>query len=196
MKQNFEGCAAFTLIELLIVVLIITILAAIALPNFLEFQTRAKVSRVKSDLRTIAIAVEAYAVDFGTYPRDGNGTPYAGLLDLTTPIRYISARFTDVLNNGFKDGRSGSPVDVDRNIEKFYELGTGNDNGNQWPANDWALASYGPDQDDDTHILGRYPLTNEATPYDPTNGTVSNGDIYRMRNIRVNFITDMNPETF
>jgi prepilin-type N-terminal cleavage/methylation domain-containing protein len=54
---------AFTLIELLIVVAIIAILAAIAVPNFLEAQTRAKVARVKADIRTIATAIESYAVD-------------------------------------------------------------------------------------------------------------------------------------
>ena len=59
---------AFTLIELLIVVLIIVVLAALAIPNFLEFQTRAKVARVVSDLRTIEIGLEAYRVDNGDYP--------------------------------------------------------------------------------------------------------------------------------
>ena len=54
---------AFTLIELLIVVAIIAILAAIAVPNFLEAQVRAKVSRVKSDMRSLATAIETYRID-------------------------------------------------------------------------------------------------------------------------------------
>ena len=59
---------AFTLIELLIVVAIIAILAAIAVPNFLEAQARSKVSRVKADMRTLATAIEAYYVDANKYP--------------------------------------------------------------------------------------------------------------------------------
>lgn len=58
---------AFTLIELLIVVAIIAILAAIAVPNFLEAQTRAKVARVLSDQRTYATALETYMIDHSTY---------------------------------------------------------------------------------------------------------------------------------
>ena len=92
----------FTLIELLIVVLIIAILAAIAVPNFLEFQTRAKTSRVMSDFRSMATAIEAYAVDNGEYPLDKdqfpNTVPYSNwrhddrfLFQITTPIAYMSS---------------------------------------------------------------------------------------------------------
>lgn len=59
---------AFTLIELLIVVAIIAILAAIAVPNFLEAQTRAKVARVQSDMRTYSTAIGTYQIDHSTYP--------------------------------------------------------------------------------------------------------------------------------
>ena len=87
----------FTLIELLIVVAIIAILAAIAVPNFLEAQVRAKVSRAKADLRTIATGIESYAVDYNAPPpnpdpQDGfNVTPF----QLTTPVAYLSSRPTD-----------------------------------------------------------------------------------------------------
>ena len=61
----------FTLIELLIVVAIIAILAAIAVPNFLEAQVRAKISRGKADMRSIATALETYKMDHNKYPVDG-----------------------------------------------------------------------------------------------------------------------------
>lgn len=93
---------AFTLIELLIVIAIIAILALIAVPNFLEAQVRAKVSRVQADLRTLATALEAYAVDWGAYPRlpyltqvmgknqdDRDGIHFA--TSLTTPVGYITS---------------------------------------------------------------------------------------------------------
>jgi type II secretion system protein G len=69
MLQVFTGRKrGFTLIELLIVVAIIAILAAIAVPNFLEAQVRSKVSRVKSDMRSIDTALQAYYVDNNRYP--------------------------------------------------------------------------------------------------------------------------------
>jgi prepilin-type N-terminal cleavage/methylation domain-containing protein len=64
-RKNVFG---FTLIELLIVVAIIAILAAIAVPNFLEAQTRSKTSRTRADMRTTALALETYYVDSNAYP--------------------------------------------------------------------------------------------------------------------------------
>jgi type II secretion system protein G len=95
---------AFTLIELLIVVAIIAILAAIAVPNFIEAQTRSKVARVKTDMRSIATAIECYTVDnnkhpigweegvvtLGIWDWDGtsNAAPYR---QITTPIAYMTS---------------------------------------------------------------------------------------------------------
>jgi prepilin-type N-terminal cleavage/methylation domain-containing protein len=60
MKSYQHINRGFTLIELLIVIAIILILIAIALPNFLEAQVRAKVTRAVAELRTVATAVESY----------------------------------------------------------------------------------------------------------------------------------------
>lgn len=63
MLTNKKG---FTLIELLIVVVIIGILAAIAIPKFAATKDKAKLASVKSDLRNIMTAQEAYFSDAGT----------------------------------------------------------------------------------------------------------------------------------
>jgi type IV pilus assembly protein PilA len=57
----------FTLIELMIVVAIIGILAAIAIPNFLKFQLKAKTSEGKTNLAAIRTAEESYRAEFGVY---------------------------------------------------------------------------------------------------------------------------------
>ncbi len=101
---------AFTLIELLIVVAIIAILAAIAVPNFLQAQVRSKVSRCLSDLRVMRTAAESYAVDNNRYPRSSWGCPpfndqlygegvWGTLTDrITTPISYMTTIPFDVFS--------------------------------------------------------------------------------------------------
>lgn len=68
--KNRKG---FTLIELMIVVAIIGILAAIAIPQFSSYRTRAFNSAAISDLKNLATAQEAYYVDNATYAGDAAG---------------------------------------------------------------------------------------------------------------------------
>lgn len=59
---------AFTIIELLTIVLMIAILAAIAVPNFLEAQVRTKVARTHADMGSLVASARAYFADHGHYP--------------------------------------------------------------------------------------------------------------------------------
>ncbi|GMV64521.1 MAG: hypothetical protein AMXMBFR75_03260 [Candidatus Hinthialibacteria bacterium] len=128
---------AFTLIELLIVIAIILILISIALPNFLEAQGRARVARVKGDMKSIATAIEAFRTERGVLLIDfwDDGTKAASerwatkfgkvgrnpmgeymyfeesYYPLTSPARYLTKVPYDLWNDPKRQvGFSGSEV--------------------------------------------------------------------------------------
>jgi prepilin-type N-terminal cleavage/methylation domain-containing protein len=185
-----QRARAFTLIELLIVVAIIAILAAIAVPNFLEAQTRSKISRVQSDQRSLAVAIEAYHLDYNEYPAYGNdddviiisghGSSIFLPTRLTTPLAYITALPFDI----FPGEKSGIPLG--KATTYFYlnnyacEYKGKTQHAGHVPehymslkgeqrAVEWSIWSWGPDLDDD----------HGTVLYDPTNGTISSGDMMR-----------------
>jgi prepilin-type N-terminal cleavage/methylation domain-containing protein len=217
---------AFTLIELLIVVAIIAILAAIAVPNFLEAQTRAKVARIQSDQRTYATALETYYIDNNSYPlfSRGAGTPTAGTgknynemigslmsppispnpynaissfalsntaahsIGLTSPVSYINTYVPDAFASmkqatfSYASGPAGylvwspGPDGNDTNDATTGQTDLGGAGGN----NAEFLLAQGSSLPSQTLLTkGKNGAT--AYTYDPTNGTASQGDVYRTK---------------
>jgi prepilin-type N-terminal cleavage/methylation domain-containing protein len=191
---------AFTLIELLIVVAIIAILAAIAVPNFLEAQTRAKASRARSDLRTVATAIETYYIDNNAYPTmiepgfTGGVIPWLQNSDLkwwyvpdslSTPMAYLTSADLQCPFGGDKARSGDFPDNIWRrySYEKIEDL--------EGKVDDFPVlnAKYGPEQRALERIGGWRLLCigpdiawNPMEQYDPTNGTTSLGNIMRTQN--------------
>jgi type II secretion system protein G len=94
MKRNSKG---FTLIELLIVVAIIGIIVAIAIPNLLNAIQRAKQKRSMADMRSAGTAAEAYAVDFNHYPAAAGYSLPSGLTTPTATFGAPGANFNKVV---------------------------------------------------------------------------------------------------
>ncbi len=201
--------SGFTLIELLIVVAIIAILAAIAVPNFLEAQTRAKVSRTVSDMRTIATGLEMYTIDHNRTMTCMTGYPASTLNGpslvnsalpgvawvsyrfrrLTTPVAYNTAVYPDVFakdgatktSAGVKSGNYDSFDYVDWKIHE--DLGRAEASrayGGLTSGGAWRIASCGPDN---IQAFGGSTVgagNTYGVDYDASNGTVSRGDVVRV----------------
>jgi prepilin-type N-terminal cleavage/methylation domain-containing protein len=238
-KPRAGGDSAFTLIELLIVVAIIAILAAIAVPNFLEAQTRSKVSRVKSDLRSVATGIESYRVDHNEYPEGtdnvnnmspelvalfgplapgyyamrtrGSGGLVAGLHfhTLTTPVAYIATMPDDTFAQvdgvpvafAYRNAKDTKDGWILTSVGPDTDLLAPDGRGNTNTANPLSTAADGnsPARLADINERGvihfiegtggtpeqRALLDHYLTDlsYDPTNGTISDGDIFRMQGV-------------
>jgi type II secretion system protein G len=173
MKSAILSRSGFTLIELLVVVAIISLLAAIAIPNFLMASTRAKVTKAKSDMRVLAEALEMYHADNNMYPQAAAILPRKRLEPLTTPIGYLSSLPVDPFGS--------------RLFRGVYRYGAMD----LIAASRWMMASAGPDLIPSTDPIEFYPgyepgLFVGAVPdfdymiYDPTNGAISRGDVIRV----------------
>jgi type II secretory pathway pseudopilin PulG len=132
------------LIELLVVIVIIGILAAMALPNFVKAREKAKEAEVKSNIHSIQIALERYAVDTGgTYPLilyGGDNTDTFATYKSPDPIDFVGSYGypfpgdTDVLLEfGYLGQYPQNPFYRSRNVEKYGKIITNpGDNNLYW----------------------------------------------------------------
>lgn len=190
---------AFTLIELLIVVAIIGILAAIAVPNFLNAQIRAKVARVRADVRSLSTALEMYRLDNNSYIVDYGGPDVENLSwrQLTTPISYISS--LEATRDPFTSDLGGAIGGEFTSKRVYYDYG-----GGAWSADiangktrerffdesgaGYIILSFGPNKarefpwsDDSIRWIGKRDARGLRFIYQPSNGITSNGDIIATR---------------
>ncbi len=93
----------FTLIELLIVVAIIGIIAAIAIPNLLNAIDRVKQKRTMADIRSVGTAVESYAVEISNYPIYASETDVSGGMEnLVEPVYILEVPLVDGWQNNLR----------------------------------------------------------------------------------------------
>ncbi len=203
MKINY----AFTLIELLIVVAIIGILAAIAVPNFINAQTRANISRVVSDHKSLSVSIEMYRIDHDQPPHSplyGGTRVYdfaSRYIPLTTPTSYLNSIPEDPFPH-----HSRRELDLNLDLKDLvpgaYAYGyfradtTGPGGQYDFGTHKWMVSSSGPDGL--LEYFAYYPQTVTegeelcavcniqapsvrlvATVYDASNGLRSGGDIIR-----------------
>ncbi len=177
----------FTLIELLIVVAIIGILAAIAVPNFLNAQVRAKVAKAVSNQKAVATSLEMYRIDNNTfipmYAYGGTFNDYYPYVGLTTPVAYLSS--LDAVTNPFRDETVGFGNSDNTYDQKFEYTPRKHGKGSLVPAqNDlnadmYLLEGVGPSQIDGIPGSPNYPgRPSHFAPFDSSNGLRSLGAIF------------------
>lgn len=192
----------FTMIELLIVIAIITIITAIAVPNLISANIKAKVKGIESEMGSMAIALEDYRLDdeSGNYPVESDPSTYdpdviakpniafddptdaIGLGKLVFPVGaadpvYLYRIPGDPFNDEGEEEWNGTSGAHNNHYCYFTADADGQTSSSE--AKYWALVSCGPDKDLDvtSYSEAKDAYDNGTDLYNPDSGITSNGDI-------------------
>jgi len=188
----------FTLIELLIVVAVLGILAAIAVPNYRDAMIKSRLAVAKIDLKTLGDALQTYRIDRNIYPRKNSDMKFFAdylLPDLTTPVAYINiVNVKDPFGpvNEYEEPEPERPAFDDSEMLKALPLLKNSYTYTPYMnfadlqglknlrKEAFALASMGPDQMDSFIVDFPFPKFNRfpgESVYNPSNGIISPGDL-------------------
>ena len=103
----------FATLEVILMITVIGILAAVAVPRFTDVTAKANTAKIQADLSTLDSAIAIYYMENGKYPADGDLTPLSpyvqdvGNLEPPTGEAFINGSATDIPTGGYKIGTSG-----------------------------------------------------------------------------------------
>lgn len=170
---------SFTIVEIILIIGIIGVIVAIVIPNLMRAHIRSKVSLIKSEMTSIAMALENYKADYGTYPIEPESDPEGENLgpdEVANPDEIFGITKSGELNAiglgrlAYPDKDVTEPVYMNRipgdpfndnGQEEWYVTEKGEfighhnnhycyfTSGIQGEIKHWALVSYGPDEDQD-----------------------------------------------
>jgi len=170
---------SFTIVEIILIIGIIGVIVAIIIPNLMRAHIRSKISLIKSEMAGIAIALENYKADYGTYPIEPESDPEGENLgpdEIANPDEIFGITESGELNAiglgrlAYPEENVTEPIYMNRipgdpfndnGQEEWYVtengqfIGAHNNHycyftsGTLGEVKYWALVSYGPDKDQD-----------------------------------------------
>ena len=132
LQKLHKNRSGFTLVEIMIVVAIIALLAAIAVPGFIRARKRSQATRILEDLRLIDAAIDQYAVE--TNKKGGSTVAWLDIKSYLKPNSQLYSSGTSILGQSYQNGTDG-PWTVDATIKT--PTGTDTELGSVAPSEFW-----------------------------------------------------------
>jgi len=145
-RSRAESNGGFTLIELLVVIAILAVLAGLILPAIQNALMRAKISSIRQELDNLALAVESYAIETGSYPEPVNPAWTSDLYPWYIKQLIDTGDLTQKGAREFLDQFAPNDWETRRRFYRYYTLMKNAAGDGVPPCDSFVLFSVGPDE--------------------------------------------------